>query len=61
MITRKTTRPFEILLVEDNQGDVRLVQQATVAILRQPLRIVMTDEASFPRHAALGGRCRDVA
>ena len=28
MITRKTTRPFEILLVEDNQGDVRLVQEA---------------------------------
>jgi len=28
VITRKTTRPFEILLVEDNQGDVRLVQEA---------------------------------
>ncbi len=28
MITRKTTRPFEILLVEDNQGDVRLVQES---------------------------------
>lgn len=28
MITQKTTRPFEILLVEDNQGDVRLVQEA---------------------------------
>lgn len=28
MITQKTTRPFEILLVEDNQGDVRLVQES---------------------------------
>ncbi|MEE8373064.1 MAG: response regulator [Dehalococcoidia bacterium] len=27
-MTRKTTRPFEILLVEDNQGDVRLVQES---------------------------------
>ena len=28
MITRRSTRPFEILLVEDNLGDVRLVQEA---------------------------------
>lgn len=27
-ITHKNTRPFEILLVEDNPGDVRLVQEA---------------------------------
>lgn len=26
--THKTTRPFEILLVEDNPGDVRLVKEA---------------------------------
>ena len=28
MITHKTAKPFEILLVEDNLGDVRLVQEA---------------------------------
>ncbi len=28
MITQKTSRPFEILLVEDNPGDVRLVDEA---------------------------------
>jgi CheY-like chemotaxis protein len=28
VITTKVTKPFEILLVEDNDGDVRLVQEA---------------------------------
>jgi CheY-like chemotaxis protein len=28
VITRKATKPFEILLVEDNEGDVRLVKEA---------------------------------
>jgi hypothetical protein len=35
-------------------GNVHLVHQMGLAVLRQPLRIVMTDEAAFLRHAALG-------